>query len=451
MKRLWLIFYFLYSLNTWAQSVPRASAIVSGPMLGQVELRTASVWLQPSPAVKSVSVIYWKKDHPEEVGEMKYAGPLGNEFNPIQIEIGGLEFNTTYVYQFVLDRVKSAARGSFTTKDLWQWRKPAPDFSFLTGSCAYFNEAIYDRPGKPYGGDPSIFESMAKEPAAFMLWLGDNWYTREVDYASAWGLWYRASHDRALPALRNFWKSMPQYAIWDDHDYGPDNSDGSYGLKDISLEIFKRYWSNPSYGQDGKGIYSQISYGDVDIFLTDDRYFRSSDDLEDSIEGKPNPEKHFFGKKQLDWLEDALMQSSATFKVIAVGSQVLNPLSREECLHNYSFEFYSLMQFLDRQKVRGVLFLTGDRHHSEIIKFERPGNYAFYDVTTSPFTSGIARVEGAEINNPYRVEGSLVQDRSYAKFIITGKKNVRVMTVEFRGVDGNKLSTWSISEKQLIP
>ena len=48
----------------------------------------------------------------------------------------------------------------------------APEFSFLAGACSYFNEPIYDRPGKPYGSDSSIFETMAKEKAAFMLWLG---------------------------------------------------------------------------------------------------------------------------------------------------------------------------------------------------------------------------------------------------------------------------------------
>ncbi len=97
-------------------------------------------------------------------------------------------------------------------------------FSFITGSCAYFNEPVYDRPGKPYGGDSIIFESMAKDTAAFALWLGDNWYTREVDLLSPWGLWYRASRDRAQPVLMKPIEDMPQYAIWDDHDYGPDNS-----------------------------------------------------------------------------------------------------------------------------------------------------------------------------------------------------------------------------------
>lgn len=194
----------------------------------------------------------------------------------MQIEIGGLDFNTTYQYMIMVNGVDAGSGGEFTTKDLWQWRKPVPDFSFLTGSCAYYNEPAFDRkftnmisldqPARPYGGDSSIFEAMARTPAAFMLWLGDNWYTRDVDYNSKWGLWYRASRDRSQPALQHFLKVMPHYAIWDDHDYGPDNANKSYALKEESRKIFSTYWCNPSYGENGQGIYSKITYGDADFF-----------------------------------------------------------------------------------------------------------------------------------------------------------------------------------------
>ena len=300
MNKLWLVFTLLPFFFSKAMA-QQPDGIVAGPMLGQVELRTAAVWLQVSTEINSVTLTYWKTGHPETTWQRRYEGLLGKEFNPLRIDIGGLDIDSRYDYQFILNTVKSAAKGSFHTKDLWQWRKPAPDFSFITGSCSYFNETRYDRPGKPYGGDSIIFETMAGDTAAFNLWLGDNWYTREVDLLSDWGLWYRASHDRAEPVLKGLLKNMPQYAIWDDHDYGPDNSGSSYGLKKTSREIFMKYWCNPFYGDGKNGIYSQISYSDMDLFLTDDRYFRSADEFPDSVGGKPNPEKHFFGKKQLSW------------------------------------------------------------------------------------------------------------------------------------------------------
>jgi hypothetical protein len=39
-----------------------------------------------------------------------------------------------------------------------------------------------------------------------------------------------------------------------------------------------------------------ITWGDADIFLTDDRWWRSADQMKDSINGKPNPEKRMLGK-----------------------------------------------------------------------------------------------------------------------------------------------------------
>ncbi|MDB5195930.1 MAG: Alkaline phosphatase, partial [Flaviaesturariibacter sp.] len=339
------------------------SQIIAGPMLGQVELRDAKVWIEVAPAAKSVQLVYGAKGS-TKMTTVPYKGALGAMYNPIQFTLADLEPAATYQYSFLIDGKKAAQTGTFTTKELWQWRKPAPDFSFLTGSCAYFNEPMYDRPGKPYGGDSSIFETMAKEKAAFTLWLGDNWYYREVDYFSAAGLYHRASRDRSWPVLQKLLKAMPHYAIWDDHDYGPNDADKSYILKKDSRELFKKYWCNPSYGEEEQGIYTMVSYGDVDIFMMDDRWFRNSNDMDALIDGKPNAAKRMWGAKELEWLQNALLTSKATFKLIATGNQTLNPKSIYECLQDYPAEFNELMYFLTAEKINGVLFLTGDRHHS---------------------------------------------------------------------------------------
>ena len=433
------------------------SQVVSGPMMGPVEYRDAKVWLEVSQQVKSVSFQYKKK------GEVRtktifYKGQLGNEFNPLQITVGGLEFNTTYEYQFVIDGKLSNAKGQFTTKDLWPYRKPVPEFSFLTGSCAYFNEPAYDRVytdmvrldrvATPYGKDSSIFETMAKEKSAFMLWLGDSWYTRDVDYYSEWGLWYRAHHDRALPILQNFLKAMPQYAIWDDHDYGPNDIGKNYILKDASRKVFMNYFCNPSYGENGQGIYSLISWADVDVFMTDDRWWRSADRMKDSIDGKPNPDKRMLGIQQMEWLKNSLLYSPATFKIVAVGSQVLNPVSPFDKWWDFPAEYDELMNFIKDYKITGVVFLTGDRHHSEIIKVNRPGHYPLYDITVSALTSGGYPFSTAEKNNPYRVIG-FDQKQNYGKFSFNGTRGNRTMKVEYFGTKGERLGEWSVNEKEL--
>jgi alkaline phosphatase D len=442
------ILLLLISLSLAAQN---KKTLISGPWAGNVELRNATIWAEVTASVKQVVVKFAPVDKPLQQVTIPFKGTLGNDFNPIKIELNGLDLNTAYQYSLLIDgkEIKPGFATKFTTKDLWQWRKPAPDFSFLTGSCAYFNETIYDRPGKPYGGDSSIFETMANTPAAFHIWLGDSWYTREVDYNTAWGLNYRASRDRAQPVLQKFMASMPQYAIWDDHDYGPDDIGKSYILKEESRKTFMNFTVNPSYGENGKGIYSVINYSDVDVFLTDDRYFRSEDKMPDSINGMPNIYKTYFGKTQMEWLKNALLYSKATFKVIATGGQVLNPISTAECMHSYAKEYNELMEFLASQKISGVLFFTGDRHHSEIIRLDRPNLYPLYDVTNSPYTAGVSKVKGAELSNPARIPGSLVEAQNFTKVSVSGKKNERMMKVEFIGIEGDKLGGWTVSENEL--
>jgi alkaline phosphatase D len=423
-------------------------------MLGPVELRDAKIWVEVSPEVRSVSIQFSKKGETAKSKIINYKGELGNAFNPIRLTVGGLDFNTTYQYSILINGKPSGKGGEFTTRDLWQYRKPVPDFSFLTGSCSFFNQPVYDRPGTPYGKDSSIFQAMAKEKAAFMLWLGDAWYTREVDF-SEWGLWYRASHDRALPILQEFWKSMPQYAIWDDHDYGPNDIGRSYILKNTSRKVFNSYFCNPSSGENEQGIYTMISYGDADIFLTDDRWWRSSDQTPDSINNpdglpgkKPNPAKRMLGQQQMEWLKNSLLYSSATFKIIAVGSQVLNPVSPYDKWWDFPAEYDEIMNFLKENNIRGALFLTGDRHHSEIIKVDRPGTYPLYDITVSPLTSGTHKFEGREINNPYRVLG-IAEKQNYARFSFSGPKGSRQLNVIFLDINGEQLAEWKISEKEL--
>jgi alkaline phosphatase D len=444
----------LFTLNTLLSTAqPR---IISGPMLGPVELRDAKIWVEVSQEVKLVAIQYNKKARPDDpVGRgaannktVLYRGQLENEFNPIQFTIGGLDFNTIYQYKIWINGKATNRGGEFTTKDLWQYRKQPPEFSFLTGGCAYINEPVYDRPGKPYGGDSSIFETMVKEKSSFMLWTGDAWYTREVDYYSDWGLWNRASHDRAFPVLQNFWKSMPHFAIWDDHDYGPNDIGKNFILKETSREIWKKYWCNPSYGENGQGTYTMTSWGDVDLFLTDDRWWRSADKMKDSVEGFPNYEKQMFGEQQIEWLKNSLLYSPATFKVIVSGSQVLNPISPFDKFGNFPAEYDELMNFIKDNKISGVLFLSGDRHHSEIIRVDRPGTYSLFDITVSPLTSGTHTFNGPEKNNPFRVLG-IDEKQNYAKFSFSGKRGDRKLTVNFFGIKGERLGEWSINEKEL--
>jgi alkaline phosphatase D len=131
-----------------------------------------------------------------------------------------------------------------------------------------------------------------------------------------------------------------------------------------------------------------------------------------------------------------------------VGSQVLNPVSPYDKWSDFPAEYQEMLDFIKDNNIEGVIFLTGDRHHSEIIRINRPGTYPLYDVTVSPLTSGTHAWSGAEINNPYRVLG-IAEKQNYARFNISGTINDRKLKVEFLGIKGEKLGEWSIHEKEL--
>ncbi|MEY4702486.1 MAG: hypothetical protein RIR96_383 [Bacteroidota bacterium] len=449
-KNILLIFLYLTSALLTSSQAQKNKKLISGPWAGNMELRTATVWLEVSSKVKKVNLKY-KSTSSDNENIIEYKGELGRDFNPLKMEIAGLEFNTTYQYEIWLDgeKIDLPFATRFTTKDLWQFRKPAPDFSFLAGSCNYTNETIFDRPGKPYGGDSSIYNTMASTPAQFNLWLGDNWYYREVDFSSVWGLKYRASYDRSRSVLQPLLASMPHYAIWDDHDFGPNDANQSFIFKQESRSVFKDYFLNPSCGQDGKGTYTQFSFSDADFFLTDNRFFRSHENLEDSIDGKPNPQKAYFGNEQMDWLKNALLSSRATFKFIVSGNQVLNAQNPFESMRHYSHEYQSLLRFLKIHKINGVVFLTGDRHHGEVIRLDREQDYPLYDVTLSPLTSGVAKPHVSETNNPQRITNTLVEEQHFGKISISGPKNDRNLLVEFINKKGEVISNWKINQKEI--
>lgn len=457
MKQLFIFLLVTYTINTHAQI-----KLIAGPMLGDVDYRAAIIWAEFEPG-KMANLSFWNKNTPALKTIVKPTNIQNAWVGPVKYYVVGLQPGNTYQYAFsaaALPSTLQKTQGSFTTKTLWQWRKPAPDFSFLTGSCAYINDPLNDRPGKPYGGDSSIFETMAKENAAFMLWLGDSWYTREVDYGSAYGLYYRASHDRAQPILNNFLKAMPHYAIWDDHDFGPNDCSSNYIFKDESKKVFDSYFANPTSGQDGKGIYTKISYNDCDLFMLDGRYFKTSDKLKDSINGQPNADKFTLGKQQMDWLKNALLASNdnnrpgsqttnASFKIICIGSQVLNTLSPYEKFNDYKTEYNDLINFIKEYKINGVVFLTGDRHYTEIIKQESNNFYPLYDITISALTSGSASRSKPEKDNP---NGVLYVEKvqNYGKLSVTGLPGNRVLTVNVIDKKGAPLASYAINQKELL-
>lgn len=448
------ILVFLSSFLLSSFLIAQQDKIIAGPMLGYVEHMEALIWLEPAPDVTSLAIAYWPTGRDEEIKKAEYRGQLGNDFNPVKMILTKLNPATTYNYKIIADgeEITFPYPLAFTTKTLWEWRMPPPDFSFLFGSCAYINDPPYDRPGDPYGQDTRIFRSMAGQDADLMIWGGDNTYLREVDWYSATGIYYRNQHTRKAEELQELLAAMSHYAIVDDHDFGPNNSDRSFELKDAATEAFKDYWGQ-RWPIDRKGTYYSFRWADVDFFLLDNRYYRASPYLEDSVEGQPNEAKAYLGEEQLRWLKDGLIFSNASFKIIVSGSQVLNQLNQGEGYNDYPVEFTNLMNFLVREGVRGVVFLSGDRHLTELINYKPDGFYTLYDFTCSPLTARPYRSfsNSVEFENPQRIAETLFTEQNFAKLTIKGERRNRELLIEVFNIDGEPVWQHTINQSDLKP
>jgi len=228
MKQLQVIVIFLcialYPQIGEAQS-DKNPLLQSGPMPGYAEMREALIWVQTTKEAE-VYAIYTDQDDTLPGRYTNKVSTKKQEAFTARLIADTLEPGHHYNYTLYINSqaVILPYPTGFNTPPLWKWRGDPPEFTMLTGSCAYINQPEYDRPGEPYGGDYRIFTHMATQKADFMLWLGDNVYLREPDWNSWTGIINRYTHTRSLPELQPFLASTQHYAIWDDHDFGPDNS-----------------------------------------------------------------------------------------------------------------------------------------------------------------------------------------------------------------------------------
>lgn len=431
-----------------------AAALRSGPVLGPAEMTRATVWLQTW-RPERIQIRYWPQGRPEaaRLSEEIRTAAAGDHI--ARFVLDGLGMGGRYEYEVYLGgaRIARPYPLTFQTQPGAAWlydggKTPAPTFRFAVGSCAYVNDPPFDRPGEAYGGDYGIFESIAAQKPDFMLWLGDNVYYREADWQNEAAMRYRYAHTRSLPEMQALFGATHSYAIWDDHDYGPNDSDLTYPLKEASLRIFQDYWMNPSYGTATvPGVFTRFDWADVDFFLLDDRYHRSPN------KSPAGPDRRMFGRAQMDWLKASLANSRATFKIVVGGNQILNPVVLYEGMGAFPAEQKELIDYLRQARISGVLFVTGDRHLTELIRrTDFPGLYPLYDFTSSPLTSGAVPTQNAqrEADNPARVPGTWVTGaRNFGMIEVSGPRDDRVLTLRTLDVQGQELWKKEIRASEL--
>lgn len=442
-----LLLWLLAGLAPAASLAAQVRLLQAGPMVGYSEMREVMLWAQTT-APARVKFVYWDSTAPRVRLETAEYQTRAEEAYTARLVADRVEPGRGYHYELHLNgqRVDRPWPLRFQTQALWQWRTDPPAFRFVLASCFYVNDPPYDRPGAPYGGEFEILAQITARNPDFMLWLGDNVYLREADWYTRTGIFYRYTHTRSLPELQPVLGGMHHYAIWDDHDYGPNDSDRSYRDKELTLETFTLFWGNRTYGIPGAGggITSRFEWQDVEFFLLDDRWFRSPNARSTGV-------RTLLGEDQREWLIDALASSRAPFKFVVMGGQVLNPVARWESYATFPEEREWLLRRLAEEGIPGVMFLTGDVHHTLLTRLERQGTYPLYDLTISPLTAGVATGVNPEAPNPNHllVPGTLLVERNFATIDVSGPRTDRRMTITVIDSSGRERWTRTIAASEL--
>jgi len=422
MKKILLVFMFsFFALNA------KDNLIQSGPMLGYADYREVLIWIQLK-AKADVFAKYYDKDDKSKVYSTEIIATAKDNSFIAKMIADSVMPGKKYIYEIYVNGKKSDFDYDleFQTPHNWKWKTEPPNFSFALGSCFYVNDEQWDRKGTPYGGEYFIMNSILEKKPDFMLWMGDNVYLREGDWNSKTGIYYRWTHSRSIPELQPLLASVHHYGIWDDHDYGPNDANRNYPFKNITKKAFQDFFGNPESHLQSNNF--SFEWGDCEFFMMDNRWFKAPN--EDTTKNKD-----YFGRFQLRWLTDNLLSSKAKFKFVVVGGQVLNPLKIYENYANHSSERDQLLNLIRDYKIKGVVFLTGDRHFSEISKLDFKNGTKCYDFTSSTLTAG-PTIKGCEEKNPLRVEGKCYNQRNFGTiniFTENGKRKLKLITFDNTG------------------
>jgi alkaline phosphatase D len=337
---------------------------IVGPFIGHVTDTTANIWAYAGP--RETPLVLEIEKSASEVGDKDGAAsgqrleetPNAAAHHAVKFHVEGLEPHTRYVFKISLaDDPVAAVRGSFATAP--GAGKPAK-FRMSVASCfggAYRRENGRTREVRGEYHNASWQLLMDRHPDLQLI-IGDNVYADSTDYNHLWDSYTleRTNNRPFGEAIR----MIPTYAVWDDHDYGSNNSDGTEPGKEDSLRAFGEVYANPPRtGAGGPGIYTNFSWGGVDFFLLDGRYHRTPNEA-------PNDDKkRYLGDEQFDWLITRLKESKAPFKLLVNGSTWGAKL-REDSWNSFNFERIRLWKAIVENNISGVVFVSGDIHRCDL-------------------------------------------------------------------------------------
>ena len=282
----------------------------------------------------------------------------GAHANYIKVGLKNLEPETKYFYRLELNGEKlKRSRGKFRT-----FSNTSKSFTFAFGNSL---KSESKRSGLRAAVDKDIL---------FFLNTGDLHYS-DIDVADI-GL-FRNAYQKAL--MRNdmsyMGKRVPYAFIWDDHDYGPNNSDKTAPGRLESIKAYRECIPHyPMATREKNGaIHQAFTVNNTRIVLSDLRSMRDPN-------GKPdNEEKTMMGAEQLTWFKKEIKESSSKYPlVIWVSSVPYTAETRKDSWAGFSHERRNIANFIKEHNINNLMIISGDAH-SISYNIGEENNYSDYE------------------------------------------------------------------------
>ncbi|MCW5771753.1 MAG: alkaline phosphatase D family protein [Rhodospirillaceae bacterium] len=291
----------------------------------------------------------------------------------------------------------------------------------------------------PDFGGMKLYESMRRMRPDFFIHSGDQIYADgpikaevKLDDGSIWKNLTTPAKSKVAETLdefrgafaynlldankRRFCAEVPMLVQWDDHETKNNwfpgqmaGEDKRYKVASSSLLAAYAHRAMFEYNamridsRDVERVYRKVARGpSLDVFMLDERSYRGQNSP--NRQTAMNADSAFLGAQQLAWLKRSLLNSRATWKVIASDMPIsivvpdLNPYvvkgTYEAWANNEhgapsgrELELANLLQFIKNNDIKNVVWVTADVHYASATYYD-PGKAAFSEF--NPFWEFVA-------------------------------------------------------------
>lgn len=318
-----------------------------------------------------------------------YFGPVSGASGYVKIDATGLQNKTQYYYALEVDGVlQSGNIGSFQTPG-----RPGTQYSFKfwAASCAgnsissgYSSNGISNHP---------VFTDVRNQEPLFGIHMGDFFYkdigvNSQPAFDSAWDANLAQSHQA------NLYKNVPLNYFWDDHDFGPNDSDRNSPSKPAAQAVYRKRAPHYELPSATGLIYQTFVIGRVRFIGLDGRSERST------IGSTDNSSKSMIGTEQKAWLKSTLLAATEPIIFISVSVPWISPVDvTSDDWGGYSTERAELAAFIKSNNLeKRIIFLAGDAH---MLALDSGVNNNYSNIGCPVFQLASLDANGSDKGGPY--------------------------------------------------